>query len=103
MVDEITDATFEDETSEGVVLTDFWATWYGPCKMQSPVIDQLSEEMDDVKFTKMDVDQNQETARNLGIMAIPTLLIKKDGKIVDRLTGYTPKEKLEQILDQYTD
>ncbi len=103
MVDEITDATFEDETSEGVVLTDFWATWCGPCKMQSPVIDQLSEEMDDVKFTKMDVDQNQETARNLGIMAIPTLLIKKDGKIVHRLTGYTPKEKLEQILDQYTD
>lgn len=103
MVDEITDATFEDETSEGVVLTDFWATWCGSCKMQSPVIDQLSEEMDDVKFTKMDVDQNQETARNLGIMAIPTLLIKKDGKIVDRLTGYTPKEKLEQILDQYTD
>lgn len=103
MVDEITDATFEDETSEGVVLTDFWATWCGPCKMQSPVIDQLSEEMDDVKFTKMDVDQNQETARKLGIMAIPTLLIKKDGKIVDRLTGYTPKEKLEQILDQYTD
>ena len=103
MVDEITDATFEDETSEGVVLTDFWATWCGPCKMQSPVIDQLSEEMDDVMFTKMDVDQNQETARNLGIMAIPTLLIKKDGKIVDRLTGYTPKEKLEQILDQYTD
>ena len=103
MVDEITDATFEDETSEGVVLTDFWATWCGPCKMQSPVIDQLSEEMDDIKFTKMDVDQNQETARNLGIMAIPTLLIKKDGKIVNRLTGYTPKEKLEQILDQYTD
>ena len=103
MVDEITDATFEDETSEGVVLTDFWATWCGTCKMQSPVIDQLSEEMDDIKFTKMDVDQNQETARNLGIMAIPTLLIKKDGKIVDRLTGYTPKEKLEQILDQYTD
>ena len=103
MVDEITDATFEEETSEGVVLIDFWATWCGPCKMQSPVIDQLSEEMDDVKFTKMDVDQNQETARNLGIMAIPTLLIKKDGKIVDRLTGYTSKDKLEQILDQYSD
>ena len=103
MVTEVTDQNFVAETSEGVVITDFWATWCGPCKMQSPVIDQLSEEMDDVKFTKMDVDKNQETARNLGIMAIPTLLIKKDGKIVDRLTGYTPKEKLEQILDQYTD
>lgn len=102
-VDVTTDQTFAKDTANGVTLTDFWATWCGPCKMQSPVIDQLSEEMDDVKFTKMDVDQNQETARNLGIMAIPTLLIKKDGKIVDRLTGYTPKEKLEQILDQYTD
>lgn len=103
MVDAITDQTFDEETKDGVVLTDFWATWCGPCKMQSPVIDQLSEERQDVKFTKMDVDQNQDTAKKLGIMAIPTLLIKKDGNIVDRLTGYTPKEKLSQILDQYTD
>jgi thioredoxin 1 len=51
----------------------------------------------------MDVDQNQDTAKNLGIMAIPTLIVKKDGNIVDRITGYTPKEKLNQILDQYTD
>lgn len=103
MVEEINDKSFENETSEGVVLTDFWATWCGPCKMQSPVIEQLSQEMDDVKFTAVDVDQNQDLAKELGIMAIPTLIIKKDGKIVDRLTGYTPKEKLEQILDQYTD
>lgn len=102
MVDAITDQDFEQETKDGVVLTDFWATWCGPCKMQSPVIEQLAEERQDVKFTKMDVDNNQETAKDLGIMAIPTLLIKKDGKIVDRLTGYTPKEKLNQILDQYT-
>ena len=97
-----TDQTFEQDTATGVDLIDFWATWCGPCKMQSPVIDQLAEERQDVKFTKMDVDQNQETARDLGIMAIPTLLIKKNGQIVDRLTGYTPKEKLNQILDQYT-
>lgn len=103
MVEEINDKSFENETSEGVVLTDFWATWCGPCKMQSPVIEQLSQEMDDVKFTAVDVDQNQDLAKELGIMAIPTLIIKKDGKIVDRLTGYTPKEKLEQILDQYAD
>ena len=101
MVDAITDQNFEEETKDGVVLTDFWATWCGPCKMQSPVIDQLAEERQDVKFTKMDVDHNQETAKHLGIMAIPTLIIKKNGQIVDRLTGYTPKEKLNQILDQY--
>lgn len=103
MIENVTDQNFEKETSEGVTLTDFWATWCGPCRMQSPVVEQLSEEMDDVKFTKMDVDENQETAKDLGIMAIPTLLIKKDGKIVDRLTGFTPKDRLEQILEQYTD
>ena len=103
MCDVFTESTLEKGRIECVVLIDFWATWCGTWKIQSTDIDQLSKESDDVKLTKMDVDQNQETARNLGIMAIPTLLIKKDGKIVDRLTGYTPKEKLEQILDQYTD
>lgn len=103
MIDEITDQNFTEETKDGVVLTDFWATWCGPCKMQAPILDQLSEERQDVKFTKMDVDQNKEVAQSLGIMAIPTLLIQKDGKVVDRITGYTPKEKLNQILDQYTE
>ena len=100
MVDEITDQTFAEETKAGVVLTDFWATWCGPCKMQSPIIEQLASERQDVKFTKMDVDENKEIAQNLGIMAIPTLIIKKDGKIVDRLTGYTPKEKLDEIFEE---
>ena len=113
MVEAINDQNFEEETKNGVALVDFWATWCGPCKMQSPVIDQLSEERQDVNFYKMDVDQNQDTAKNLGIMAIPTLIVKKeaiptlivkkDGNIVDRITGYTPKEKLNQILDQYAD
>ena len=101
MAKEITDKTFSEETDKGLVLIDFWATWCGPCKMQSPVIEQLAEERQDVKFYKMDVDQNQDTAKNLGIMAIPTLIIKKDVNIVDRITGYTPKEKFSQILDQY--
>ncbi len=101
MVEAINDQNFEKETNNGVALIDFWATWCGPCKMQSPVIEQLAEERQDVEFYKMDVDQNQDTAKNLGIMAIPTLIIKKDGNIVDRITGYTPNEKLNQILDQY--
>lgn len=103
MVEAITDQNFKDETKDGVVLTDFWATWCGPCKMQSPVVEKLAEERQDVKFTKMDVDQNPNTPKEFGIMAIPTLLIKKDGEVVDRITGYTPKEKLDEILDQYTD
>ncbi|AMB94655.1 thioredoxin [Aerococcus sanguinicola] len=102
MVQALTDANFEAETQDGLVLVDFWATWCGPCRMQSPVIEQLDDEMgDQVKFTKVDVDENQETARQFGIMSIPTLLIKKDGEAVETLIGYTPKEKLEQILEQY--
>ncbi|MGY1576037.1 thioredoxin [Pediococcus pentosaceus] len=102
MVEAITDANFEEKTNTGVTLTDFWATWCGPCRMQSPVVEQLADEMGDkVSFSKMDVDQNPETARNFGIMSIPTLLVKKDGAVVDSIVGYHSKEQLAEILDQY--
>ncbi|MDN2452886.1 thioredoxin [Lactobacillus sp. UCMA15818] len=102
MIKELTDSTFEKETSTGVTLTDFWATWCGPCRMQSPVVEQLSEEIGDkVTFAKVDVDQNQATASEFGIMSIPTLLIKKDGQVVDTLVGYHPKEQLQAKLEQY--
>jgi len=99
---DITDANFKEATSTGVTLTDFWAAWCGPCRMQSPIVEQLSDERSDVKFLKMDVDANQETAQEMGIMAIPTLLVKKDGEIVERITGYTPAGELNRILDEYT-
>lgn len=102
MVREITDANFDTETKEGVVLVDFWATWCGPCRMQSPIIDELDAEMgDQVTFTKMDVDANPATPQQFGIMGIPTLLIKKDGEVVEKLVGHTAKEKLEEVLEQY--
>ncbi|WP_125707222.1 thioredoxin [Companilactobacillus zhongbaensis] len=103
MVDEVTDTTYADETKEGVVLTDFWATWCGPCRMQSPVIEELSEENDAVKFMKMDVDANPKTPQSYGIMAIPTLVITKDGEVVDKLTGFHSKAQLAKILNDYTD
>ena len=79
MAKAITDATFEQETKDGLVLVDFWATWCGPCRMQGPILDKLSEELseDVLKIVKMDVDENPNTARAFGIMSIPTLLFKK--------------------------
>ena len=102
MVDAINDQNFDEETKNGVALVDFWATWCGPCRMQSPVIEQLAEEMGDkVFFSKVDVDANQETAAKFGIMSIPTMLIKKDGQVVDTIVGYHTKEQLQKKLEEY--
>ena len=102
MVTELTDQTFDEKTNNGVTFTDFWATWCGPCRMQSPVIEQLAEEMGDkVFFSKVDVDANQETAAKFRIMIIPTMLIKKDGQVVDTIVGYHTKEQLQKKLEEY--
>lgn len=102
MVEAITDKNFNEKTQEGLSLTDFWATWCGPCRMQSPVIEELNEESDgSVDYYKIDVDENQATAQEHGIMSIPTLLIKKDGEIVDKLIGFHSKEQIEEKLEEY--
>lgn len=97
---EVNDSNFEEQINKGVKLVDFWATWCGPCKMQSPVIEELSEEMSDVEFFKVDVDENKETAQEFGIMSIPTLLIKKDGEVVDKLVGFHSKDQLAEVLNK---
>ena len=104
MTQVVTDATFEQETAEGLVLIDFWATWCGPCLMQAPILEQLSEEIseDELKIVKIDVDENPETAQKFGIMSIPTLIIKKDGQVVDKLVGLQSKDQLKTVLAQYT-
>ena len=101
----LTKENFESEVlkSDKKVLVDFWATWCGPCRMQSPVVEALSDEMPEVNFFKMDVDQNQETARKFRIMSIPTLMVKKNGEVVDQIVGYHPQEQLKQLLQQYVD
>ncbi|MGX7173828.1 thioredoxin [Enterococcus ratti] len=99
----VTDTTFNEETDKGLVLIDFWATWCGPCRMQAPILDQLSEEYDEdeCKIVKMDVDENPKTPQQFGIMSIPTLLLKKDGQVVEKVVGVHSKEQLRQMIDQH--
>ena len=91
---EVTDASFAQEIDAfpGVALVDFWAAWCSPCRMQGPIIDKLSVEMSgpDLKVAKLNVDENPETAQRFGIMSIPTLVVFKNGKPIDRLVGVTP-------------
>ena len=100
MAKTITDATFEAETKEGLVLVDFWATWCGPCRMQAPILEKLSEKLseDELKILKMDVDENPETARAFGIMSIPTILFKKDGQVVKQVAGVHTAAQIKAIV-----
>lgn len=98
----ITDETFKNEISDGLVLVDFWAPWCGPCKMIAPVLEEISEEMgDQVKIAKLNVDDNQVTTAEYGVMSIPTLLLFKDGEVVEKVIGFQPKENLVEVLSNH--
>jgi len=97
----ITDDTFTDETAKGLVLVDFWAEWCGPCRMLSPIVEELSGEMSTVQFRKMNVDENPSVASSLGISAIPTMVLYKDGAPVDRIVGLMPKDHLKKALERH--
>jgi thioredoxin 1 len=98
-VKEVTDADFKNEVldSDIPVVVDFWAPWCGPCRMVSPVIEEIAEHMDGkIKFVKLNTDENQQTAARFRIMAIPSLLVFKGGEEVDRVVGFKPKDQLLQ-------
>ena len=96
----ITKENFDREVlkAEGTVLVDFWATWCGPCRMLSPIVDEVASEHPDVKVGKINVDEQPELAQQFGIMSIPTLLVFKNGEKVQESVGLIPKEKVEALL-----
>ncbi len=99
---EITDATFEEVVlkSDKPVVVDFWAAWCGPCRMVGPVIDELSNEYDGKAVVgKVDVDANQEYAGKYGVRNIPTVLVFKDGEIVTRQVGVSPKQVYADAIE----
>jgi thioredoxin 1 len=99
---EVTDSTFKAEVLESAtpVLVDFWAVWCGPCRMVAPVVEELAGEYNGaIKVAKLDVDNNQDTAMQYGVMSIPTLLLFKNGQPAQRIVGYMGKSALKQKID----
>ena len=92
---------FDNPIESGVVVVDFFATWCGPCKMLSPVIDELSGELENVNFVKVDIDQSMDLAQKFKIVSVPTLKVFKNGEEVDTLMGFMPKEVLKSKVEAH--
>ena len=93
-------AEFEETIKEGVTLVDFFATWCGPCKMLGPVLEELSAEIPDVKFVKVDVDDEPELAEKYGIMSIPNVFLFKNGEIAGSFLGLQSKENVKTFIEE---
>jgi len=101
MPEQVNDENFQKEVMESKkpVIVDFWAEWCGPCRILGPRFEELSKEMTSIKFVKLNVDENQETAAKFGIRSIPTLLMFKDGKIAGNIIGALPKDMLKEKIE----
>ena len=94
------DMKFENLSKNHLTLVDFWATWCGPCRMIAPTVGELAAETDGVTFAKVNVDENPDVAMGLGIQAIPTLFLFRDGKAVDKVVGVQTKQALKAMIDR---
>ena len=102
MVQAITDANFVEETKEGVVLIDFWATWCGPCQQMAPIYEELSKELAGVyKFAQLNVDDARELSIQYGVTSIPTFIFIKNNEVVGKEVGYMGKEELKSVIESH--
>lgn len=92
---------FDEFIAEGVVVIDFWATWCAPCRMLAPILEGVTAKFDNVKFGKVDVDENIELARKYNIMSIPNVCIFKQGKLVDRVIGLSDEDELVTAISKH--
>jgi thioredoxin 1 len=100
---QVTDSDFEQQIlqSDKPVLVDFWAAWCGPCRTVGPVVEELAGEYaGKIKVAKLNVDENKETPTKYGIRGIPTLILFKDGQVVDQIVGAVPKSRIKELLDR---
>jgi thioredoxin 1 len=100
-IKQVTDADFQAEVleSEQPVLVDFWAPWCGPCRVVAPVLEEIAGERAELKIVKLNIDENQQTAMNFQILAIPTMVLFRNGQEAKRIQGAMPKKRLEAELE----
>lgn len=91
----------EVEEHEGLIVIDLWASWCGPCRMLAPIVEELEREMPDVKFCKINVDEQMELARQFKVESIPMIALVKDNTFLDMSIGYVPKATLEGFIAEY--